>query len=399
MKIVQINACYRRGSTGRMAMEMHDVFLKEGHDSYVFAPGIHEESDNIVNIGCTLDYKVHSILSRIIGIQGGFSYFSTKSVLRQISLIKPDIVHLHNLHNNYINYPLLLKYLAKNNIATCITMHDFWFMTGHCCYYTNYNCMKWQSHCGKCPTLHLYNKSYFFDNTKFNRNNKERLLSGIPRLGIIGNSRWTMDECRKSFLNKFAKFDFVYNWVNEDCFTVKNKQLCRQKHGESSDSFILLGVAQGWNDLKGLSVFEEIAKRLSNCQIILIGEMYDKRHLPSNIKCIGTIRTPEILADYYNLCDVYINPSVQETFGLVTAEALSSGLRVIANDATATPELVLPGCGHTVHDNNVDEYIHYINEMKAETYDPNFISQEARKAFGKMNILKYIDFYKELLGE
>ena len=35
MKVLQINAVYGVGSTGRMTMELHEYMLRQGIDSYV----------------------------------------------------------------------------------------------------------------------------------------------------------------------------------------------------------------------------------------------------------------------------------------------------------------------------------------------------------------------------
>jgi len=50
-------------------------------------------------------------------------------------------------------------------------------------------------------------------------------------------------------------------------------------------------------------------------------------------------------ADVYNLADVFFFPSAMEGFGLAVAEAMSSGLPIIASDRGSIPELVVEGEG------------------------------------------------------
>lgn len=55
-------------------------------------------------------------------------------------------------------------------------------------------------------------------------------------------------------------------------------------------------------------------------------------------------------ADVYNLADVFFFPSAMEGFGLAVAEAMSSGLPVVASDRGSIPELVVEGEGGFVTD-------------------------------------------------
>lgn len=74
-----------------------------------------------------MDHKLHALLSRITGRQACFSYLATRRLLRELDRINPDAVILRNLHGNYINLPVLLRYLAKKDIVTIPVMHDCWF--------------------------------------------------------------------------------------------------------------------------------------------------------------------------------------------------------------------------------------------------------------------------------
>ena len=114
LKIVQINAVYNIGSTGRTTAEMHEALQKAGHESFVvYSQTNVNNAENTYHIGSPLDIKIHGFLSRLWGKQGYFSINSTKNLLKFLDEISPDVVHLRNLHGNYINLPMLLKYLAK----------------------------------------------------------------------------------------------------------------------------------------------------------------------------------------------------------------------------------------------------------------------------------------------
>lgn len=214
MKIVQINAVYEYSSTGRTTMEMHEYLRTNGQEAYVFCTNKHAPEINVYQMGCNLDYKIHSFMSRLTDGQGLYSRGATKKVLHLFDDIQPDVVILRNLHANYIHYPSLLKYLAEKDIATIVVLHDVWTFTGHCCYYTEDQCNKWLTTCQRCPALKKYNKSWFWDNSASNFKKKLNLFRAIPRLSVIGVSKWVADEASKSPIFANAKNIDYTRWLN-----------------------------------------------------------------------------------------------------------------------------------------------------------------------------------------
>ena len=71
-------------------------------------------------------------------------------------------------------------------------------------------------------------------------------------------------------------------------------------------------------------------------------ELFLNRPIPQNVHFLG-YKTSQELIDYYNLCDVFVMPSIFEAYGLVFAEALVYGLPIIARNAFAMKDFVQPG--------------------------------------------------------
>jgi len=100
---------------------------------------------------------------------------------------------------------------------------------------------------------------------------------------------------------------------------------------------------------KGLDVFADtidvLDRRKVRHQVVVIGEgpagdWFESR-LPQ-AKFVGFQGGPN-LARAIASCDMLFNPSVTETFGNVTLEAMASGLPVVAARATGSLSLVTPG--------------------------------------------------------
>lgn len=400
MKVLQINAVYKKMSTGRTTAEMHEYFLANEIESYIASPDLCGLDKNAFKISNKLDMKVHGFMSRLFGLQGYFSKIETHKLLKYINSIKPDIIHLRNLHSNYINIKMLLRYIAKKEIATVVTLHDCWFYTGKCCHYLEDNCEKWKAICGNCPALKKHNNSWVFDRSKKMQNDKLNLFSKINRLGVVGVSDWVTEEAKQSaILKKASLFERIYNWIDFDVFKPVNTDL--RKKLDLENKFIILSVAALWSGSKGISDIIEISEKLDDdCRIVLVGKTAEDFQCPDNVIAVGTTDSVEELVEYYSMADCCISCSLQETFGKTIAEALACGTPAVVYNSTALPELVGEGCGYVIKPADIDEMASKINLIK-EQGKSQFSSsciEYAEKNFNMVdNIESYISFYKGLL--
>lgn len=398
MKVVQINAVCDYGSTGRIVAEISEYLSENGVDNIILYGNMYSNRRNAKKIGNDLDHKVHALLSRIIGMQGYFSTHNTKKVIRYIDNFKPDIIHLHNLHGNYINMPILFKYIIDNQIPIVITLHDCFFFTGKCVYYSIVGCERWKENCGRCPQLEKGNKSWFFDQTKKMLSNKKKWYESMKNLGVVGVSNWITNEAKQSILRNAKELTTIYNWIDLAVFYPHKSDIRRKLKIHSK--YIVLGVAIGWSIEKGIDDFNKLADMLDdNFSIILVGE----KIMPINEKIVHIPRTADVnmLSDLYAEADVFYNPTRRETFGKVTAEALSCGTPVVAYNTTACTELVPPTCG----------YIESIGDVEAVCRDiysivnSNCNYEKSCREFAESNFNKdrglreTLDLYNRLIVE
>ena len=118
MKISIINAIYGRGSTGVIVKDLQEFCMQSSIEAeIVYTQPYDLKLPYTFHMGNTLSNKLHALFSRVSGKQGYFSFLSTMKLIKHYDEFRPDIIHLHNLHNNYINLPMILKYIAKKNIT------------------------------------------------------------------------------------------------------------------------------------------------------------------------------------------------------------------------------------------------------------------------------------------
>lgn len=401
MKVLQINAVNAIASTGRNATELSEyLFLNKQECIVAYSKGPSVNSKFEYKIGSNLDTKLHGLLSRISGKQGYFSKTATKKLLDYMNVYCPDVVVLNNLHGNFINLPMLLKYLAKRDIPTAAVLHDCWFYTGKCCHYTTQGCFKWQATCGKCPQLNKYNKSWFFDKTTKLHKDKIKLFGNIPRLAVVGVSDWILNEAKQAPVFKNARiFKKIYNWIDVEAFSPKNADDIKAALGLENKK-IVLSVASTWCKDKGIDVVFEIAKRLEdNVRYLIVGNIGDIK-LPDNIIHIPATKSVLELSEYYSLADVFVQPSLEESFGKVCAESLACGTPVVCFDSTANPELVDEGCGAVVPKTDTNKMCAEIERILNNDKPTYSCRNSAINKFEKnKNLEEYYKLLKEISGD
>lgn len=403
MKVLQIDVSVNIGSTGKIAEEIGLEILETGGESVIgYGRYFRKSRSETIKIGNRLDQAFHLLQTRLFDRHALASASVTEAFIDKIREINPDVIHLHQIHGYYLNIEKLFGFLKICGKPIVWTFHDCWAVTGHCSYFSPANCDRWKTGCFSCPLLSSYPASYFIDNSENNYQIKKSLFGDLPNLTIVPVSYWMESVVKESFLKHHAT-RVIYNGVDLDAFKPRNADKLRRKYNLGNKK-VILGVAATWSELKGLKTLIELAKVFGGDAVIIVIGLTEKqiRSLPENMIGIGTTESVDELAEFYSLADVFVNPSIAESFGLVTAEALACGTPVVAYDATATPELVREGTGFVVEKNNISML--HSSIMKVLSAGKTEYADECRKTaevfFNKENqYKKYIDLYKLLIAE
>jgi glycosyltransferase involved in cell wall biosynthesis len=102
-----------------------------------------------------------------------------------------------------------------------------------------------------------------------------------------------------------------------------------------------------------LQSFAGIAQLIPNLYLLIVGggkkqfeeelqESITQLGISSRVRSTGMIAYDDI-PSYLAMCDIFVTPSVSETFGMSTVEAMSVGLPVMAIDAAGTSDIVEDG--------------------------------------------------------
>lgn len=398
IKVLQINTVYKIGSTGKIAYEISELCKENGIENICAAAPVNKRDDGYIKIGSYYGRYLNVLLSRVTGLNGCFAFFATKKFLRKVKKEKFDLIHLHNLHDSYINLPLLFKFIKKNNIPVVWTLHDCWSFTGHCPYFTAVHCDKWKTGCFDCPRYKEYPVS-FFDNSKFMYRLKRKWFTDIKNLTIITPSEWLGELAKQSFLKEYP-VKVINNGINLEIFKptlsdFREKYACENK-------FIVLGVAFGWGERKGIDVFTELSSRLESdkYQIVLVGtdENIDKT-LPNNIISIHRTNNQNELAEIYSAADLFFIPTREENYPTVNMEAIACGTPVLTFKTGGSPEIADEKCGFVTDENSIEEAERIIRQVEKNNSDFTQACLQRAKSFDKNDKYKeYLKIYGAMSG-
>lgn len=397
MKVLFINTVCGRGSTGRIIRDI-DCLLRENGDESLTLYGRYEapEDMNAIRVETDLGNKIHVLWTRLFDRQGFASKKATQKMISAIEDYNPDVIHLHNLHGYYLNLPLLFKYLAKKDIPVVWTFHDCWAYTGHCVYSDFIGCEKWKTECFECPKKKTYPESWVLDSSRKNYKDKKKLFTSLKNLTIVTVSDWLKGEAEKSFMGKYP-VKRIYNGIDRTVFKPSESNI-REKLGVG-DKFLMLGVADKWSERTGDNYFYRLAEELKPDEaIIMIGfKKEELQGVPKNIIALERTDSVEELAQLYTTADVVLNPSYEQTFGLVTAEAMCCGTPVIVLDATASPELVDNSCGLVVPKGDYEAFKQAIKKLRANPLKAEDCVKRTDLFDKTTNYKDYVELYHQLV--
>lgn len=389
MKLLQLNVTANWGSTGKIAEGIGLAAMARGWESTIaYGRYMNPSQSQLVKVGNQFDVYAHYARARFLDGEGLGSRNATKKLVRWIDNYQPDIIQLHNIHDHWLNYPVLFDYLASVNTPVFWTFHDCWAFTGGCAHFSNAECCKWESSSCAVPCPLAHKRSHRNYVKRF-----EAFSKVGNRLNVITVSRWLADFVEQSM---FAQMGATVNVVNNGidvmgAFTPGAKK-----------ERMVLGVSNVWPAYKGLADFMKLREILpADAQIILVGlDNNQIKSLPSGISAIARTENVAELTALYRKAAVFVNPTYNDSFPTVNLEALACGTPVVTYRTGGSPEAIGDNTGIVVEQGNVealaDAVMTVINQ--ADKYSVENCRSRAVKNFNRdTQFSRYIDLYDEKL--
>lgn len=196
------------------------------------------------------------------------------------------------------------------------------------------------------------------------------------------------------------KFIELLNGVDLKKFypQIEDQKLLKQYNLGNKKILFFVGGLDKAHYFKGLEVLMNALKLVDNTRLLVAGDgnlkdyyisLTDKLGIKNKVIFVGKVSDEE-LVKYYNLCNIFVLPSIDRTeaFGLVLLEAMACGKIVVASN--------LPGVRSVVK-NNIDgllvkpnDHLDLANKINYLLTKEN-LSIEFSKA-GRKRVIKYYDW-------
>lgn len=251
-----------------------------------------------------------------------------------------DIVHYHILHRfmfSLFDYPKLMN--AGNTVWT---IHDPWIITGNCVHPKN--CENWRTGCGDCKSLNESGFEMRYDHTAEMWKIKEFVLKQInPH--IVVASQFMENYIRKSPLTKH--FDHIHKipfGINMENIHLEKRALVRKRY-KINEEEIVIGFRSDTNPIKGCIYIYEALKKIDNREKLVLASVGNE-NIPEDIKKLyktrnfGWLNDEGEIADYLLMCDIFLMPSLAESFGLMAIEAMATETPIICFKGTTVEEAI-----------------------------------------------------------
>lgn len=400
--LLQINVTANWGSTGKIAEQINFLANKQGWETYIAYGRNNNPSQSILfRAGNTFQVYEHYAENVLFDNDGLASRRATSKLIERIKLVQPDIIHLHNIHDHWLNYRIFFNYLNTLDIPIVWTQHDCWSFTGDCGYFSQLACRQWVSGCSKsCPYRDGQIMRRFINKADKHYELKKELFNATKDLTLVPVSHWLEGVLRQSFL-KDKPIKTILNGVDVNVFKpIGDVKRTLKKYGLEGVRYVV-GVATAWSERKGFKDYCQLVSRMPDgVKIVLVGLNEKQQQEAAKSGIIGIPRTENVgeLVALYNGASIVMNLSYEETFGLTTVEGFACGTPSIVYNATASPELVTPETGIVCEPGDIEGVASAVRMLLSKTKPVEACRSRAIECYDKNDRFQdYLDLYESLL--
>ncbi|SCX91392.1 Glycosyltransferase involved in cell wall bisynthesis [Lachnospiraceae bacterium XPB1003] len=337
MNIVEINYTDLDGHIFN-GYDLMDYLNGRGHNVWQVVRKKKSNNSKVIEVG--YDWIVHEQireLERKYRVEN--ILFPYGKLINELEIIKKaDVLHFHILHNDFVSlfdYPNLF-----NGRRTVWTIHDPWILTGGCIH--PLSCNGWTDNCNKCDELpvNIYHTNRV--RTVEMKMIKERVWKQISP-NIIVSSSFMEKRLAESPMTKHITNVYKIPFGIKQKDYGNKKQLDDIKNTIHSKKRLALGFRVSNDKNKGCDYLFEALRKISledRIKLIAVGV----GTIPEDIKLtyevleLGWCQEEQMQA-FWNEIDLFIMPSLAETFGLMAIESMASYVPVICFESTSVADI------------------------------------------------------------
>lgn len=350
---------------------------KLGHEVFVFAPryyGYHDQNENVFRYPALFwHYKITYSIP--------ISFYPPMNKL--IDSLGLDIIHVHQPFS-----------VAKDGLRQARRLKIPVVFTNHTRYedYTHY-----------IPILpqEMMKRHVLVTATKFS-NQCDLVIS-------------PSQEIKELLVNRGVKtkVEVLPTGVNLAEYQSANREGTRKKLGIKPEEICLLWVGRMEKEKNVdflLDAGLKILRKTTRTKFVLVGDGSEKKQLMERTQASGLsdriiftgLINHQELPDYYKIGDIFLQPSLTETQGVSTTEALCAGVAVVAIRATGTVDQVEDGVNGVLVEDDFKKFVLAVLDLINNPQKVELLKENAKKMSQRFDFLeqakKLEKFYKKLLN-
>lgn len=364
MKNIAIISTSLKGSIGKIGINLFNHLKGRGYNIYFFyGRGEDIKQDGYFLFEKKTEFYTHVLLSRITGNQGAYSMHATRKLTTELKKKSVDTVFLLETHGYYLNERTIYTFIAEENIRMVKLMIDEYDYLGNCS--NDPCCETFISGKGKCPNIHRYPDSLFFDRCEMIIKRKATLYERIKKHSIFVGPQYVIDKAHKSFLAKYMTFQTLDEAIDLELYKPRETTSLRRQLGIQDNQKVILCVAPKY---KGIQYFQSLAQEFNSNKdyyFIHVGSGDDKT--TTNYLKIDFIKENSDLALYYSLADLFIFPSLVDTMPNACLEALACGTPLMVFNISGMPYILDDTVGKIVEVGDVNAMKEVVLETKIKS--------------------------------
>jgi len=412
LSILHVNATEVGGGAAVACNRLHKALISNGYDSQILVLKKYDQDDSIISISVgsyqfnLLKRKIASLILKLQRnsnpISHSLGFFSTEA-LKVINNSDADVIHLHWINGEMLSISDINKIRKK----IIWSLHDSWVFCG-----TEHH-----------PDVLNNDNRFIIGYNKNNRLNSSRgldldkLIWHLKRLHwkslnvyFTVPSKWEFEMFKSSKLLGHMPCKVIPNLIDTNIFKPIDKNFAKGLFGIKTNKKILIFGAAKDPDKdknKGFGLLLESMQKLStiinpdSIHIIVFGTKNKifSDNFPFSYSCVGSIRDESSMALIYNCGNVLLTPSLVESFGYTSLEAISCGTPVVAFDTSGLRDIILHKTnGYLAKSYDIDDFVEGIIYLLE---NENKLSSMCRKSVIErfsidVTLQKYLDLYEDI---
>jgi glycosyltransferase involved in cell wall biosynthesis len=383
MRIAFFTNCYKPLINGVVTsiVYLKEAYEKKGHQIYIFAPKVEDYIDQEKNI---FRYRSINLTNKVKYPIAIPLSFKAKKVITEFN---PDLIHIHH---PFVLSSVAIMYSKQLGIPKILTIHT------------------------------QYDQYAYYVAPLPQKLTQEVIKKIVSNLADKTDCIVTPSESMKALIKNYGmknRIEVIPNAIKLSTFREKNKLEClkiSKRFNLKEDEKIILFVGRVATEksidkiIKALGIIKKHG--ISKTKLLIVGNGPARDELTHLVQALGVEEEVifcgevnyEEIRYYYKIADVFTMASASESFGIVTIEALASGLPVLAVKAPGAMDILTDGFDGLLTDDNIE---HFAKALEKIIRDPKLrerLSKGALKTSAKYSINmiseRMLNLYREIIA-